>query len=325
MNEETRNTDLTGQNSQSAANPSNIAATNDIPPASDQVKPLQNNELQSSKESLTDQPDGNKASKGKKKKKNKNKAGQTEQSNDKMSESAAGDQQAVDSPVSSDQTEPANDNVNVSIENKPLENIIQIDTSAANLDGLISASDANDNQSERPATVEVKAGAEEEEETKESINEATKLLADNKEPSKQTNGHLEKRQNGKPSSTSSSNADVYEGIPELLLTENNRPNNSGITGKLIVAAILLFKFITYFIIQFIGLFHPAKRNRLPPINEPLLLLSAAQITEKIKSGELKCEHVITAYIHRIETVQPKLNAVIDDCFAEAITRAKEVR
>jgi len=109
--------------------------------------------------------------------------------------------------------------------------------------------------------------------------------------------------------------------PELLLTENNLTNNG---NKLIIAAILIFKFFTYFIIKIIALFHPSKRNQLPPINEPLLLLSASEITERIKNGQLKCEHIISAYINRIESVQPKLNAMVDNCFEEAIAKAKEI-
>ena len=326
---------LADQDKQPATKANSTATTNGIQPASDPAKAdaLQSNELQSSNEHLADQPDGSKASKAKKKKKNK-KSGATESAtNDRMSEPAA-DEQSLESPnsVNNDRTESVNDQVNSNIDDKPLDSVnVQIDSSTtSHPTSDIRSEQANGDQSEQPkATVdaqEIKVDAKDEDEAKESrVDEQTKLLEN--EQSKQTNGHLDRaRQNGKqaPPSLVSSTEDVHEGIPELLLTENNQPNHSGISSKLIVAAILLFKFITYFIIKIIALFHPAKRNRLPPVNEPLLLLTAEQISEKIKNGELKCEHVIRAYIHRIETVQPKLNAVIDDCFDEAIKRAKEV-
>jgi len=49
-----------------------------------------------------------------------------------------------------------------------------------------------------------------------------------------------------------------------------------------------------------------------------------KLLKKIKNGQIKCEHIIRAYINRIESVQPKLNAVVDKNFEEALKKAKEI-
>ena len=242
--------------------------------------------------------------------------------------------------------------VNVSIEDKGTENVnIQIDTSTKTRSDQVlkvkaSFSDEpNVNENAKLLNGDENAKLLNEDENAKLLNEdenakllnedANAKLLNEDENAKLLNGDIEqgdghqskqiangkahyrtKLENGKKEQTSS-----HPKIPELLLTENNRPNDA---NKLILGAILVFKFIRYFIIKFIEIFHPSKRHELPPIEEPLLLLSAGEIAERIKHGQLQCEHVIRAYINRIERVQPKLNAMIDDCFEDAIQRAKEI-
>ena len=48
-----------------------------------------------------------------------------------------------------------------------------------------------------------------------------------------------------------------------------------------------FRYTTELFLDTLGLIHLPKRNRLPPITNPLLLQSATSLTSKIKSGQVK--------------------------------------
>ncbi|CAG2118267.1 unnamed protein product, partial [Medioppia subpectinata] len=56
----------------------------------------------------------------------------------------------------------------------------------------------------------------------------------------------------------------------------------------------------------------------------LLLEPAVDLVKRIKTGQLKSEVLVKAYIDRIKTVQPHINAVIDERYDEAIIDAIEV-
>ncbi|MEX0366440.1 MAG: amidase family protein [Ruegeria sp.] len=51
-------------------------------------------------------------------------------------------------------------------------------------------------------------------------------------------------------------------------------------------------------------------------------LSATDLAARIKAGEISAEDSVSAAIQRMQTVNPALNAVVDDCGAEALERAR---
>lgn len=56
----------------------------------------------------------------------------------------------------------------------------------------------------------------------------------------------------------------------------------------------------------------------------LLFLSAKKAAEKIRHKEISSEQLVAAYIARIRRVQPLINAIVADCFAEALEQARNV-
>ncbi|KAK9505746.1 hypothetical protein O3M35_009732 [Rhynocoris fuscipes] len=64
-----------------------------------------------------------------------------------------------------------------------------------------------------------------------------------------------------------------------------------------------------------------KSKQLPPIKSDLLKISATQLAVKIRRKEVKSVDVIEAYINRIKDVNPMINAVVDQRFAEAMDEA----
>ncbi|XP_055055856.2 fatty-acid amide hydrolase 2-B [Misgurnus anguillicaudatus] len=65
-------------------------------------------------------------------------------------------------------------------------------------------------------------------------------------------------------------------------------------------------------------------KRLPPIENPLLTLSAIQLARKIRRREVTSVEVVQAYIDRIQEVNPLLNAVVKDRFSSALLEAAQV-
>lgn len=55
----------------------------------------------------------------------------------------------------------------------------------------------------------------------------------------------------------------------------------------------------------------------------MMTLSALEIAEKIKSGELSSQDVVNRHIHRIEEVNPAINAVVEPCFERAMEEARK--
>uniref|UniRef100_A0A8C5CGF8 Fatty acid amide hydrolase 2b n=1 Tax=Gadus morhua TaxID=8049 RepID=A0A8C5CGF8_GADMO len=66
------------------------------------------------------------------------------------------------------------------------------------------------------------------------------------------------------------------------------------------------------------------RRKLPPIENPLLTLSAVQLARKIRRREVTSLEVVQAYIDRIQEVNPLINAMVKDRFAAALQEASQV-
>ncbi|XP_077510747.1 fatty-acid amide hydrolase 2-like [Amblyomma americanum] len=61
---------------------------------------------------------------------------------------------------------------------------------------------------------------------------------------------------------------------------------------------------------------------LPPPKDDILFRSATSLAAAIRNGEVKSADVVSAYIKRIQEVQPVINAVVEDCFDEAMREAE---
>ncbi|XP_075234495.1 fatty-acid amide hydrolase 2 isoform X2 [Lycorma delicatula] len=66
------------------------------------------------------------------------------------------------------------------------------------------------------------------------------------------------------------------------------------------------------------------RKKCPPITNELLMLSASSLAHKIRTRQLTCVEVISAYIGRIRDVNPVLNAIVQDRFHDAMEEAHAV-
>lgn len=75
---------------------------------------------------------------------------------------------------------------------------------------------------------------------------------------------------------------------------------------------------------YFGLRYGYSHQPLPPPDNPILLLSASSLAKKIRRGELKSEEIVQCYIDRIKSVNPILNAVVDNRFTLALEEARDV-
>lgn len=78
------------------------------------------------------------------------------------------------------------------------------------------------------------------------------------------------------------------------------------------------------IANLIGLFEPEQKGRIPRAKNRILFKSAGQLVAEIKSGSLRSEDVIQAFIDRIEEVNGVINAVVDERFKEALEEGRQV-
>ncbi|XP_054159898.1 fatty-acid amide hydrolase 2-B-like [Oppia nitens] len=69
---------------------------------------------------------------------------------------------------------------------------------------------------------------------------------------------------------------------------------------------------------------PSRKAKVLPITDRLLLQSTQELTEQIKLGKLKSQTLVKAYIDRIKSVQPVINAVVDQRYTEALLEAIEI-
>ncbi|RZF41872.1 hypothetical protein LSTR_LSTR005334 [Laodelphax striatellus] len=65
-------------------------------------------------------------------------------------------------------------------------------------------------------------------------------------------------------------------------------------------------------------------KKCPPIRNQMLMLSGSSLAHKIRTKQVTCVEVVTAYINRIREVNQSLNAVVEDRFQEAVKEAQAV-
>ncbi|XP_037116225.1 fatty-acid amide hydrolase 2-B [Syngnathus acus] len=66
------------------------------------------------------------------------------------------------------------------------------------------------------------------------------------------------------------------------------------------------------------------RRRVPPLDNPLLCVSATQLAGRIRRREVSSVEVVQAYVDRIQQVNPLVNAVVKDRFSAALQEAAQV-
>ncbi|KAK9295004.1 hypothetical protein QLX08_010540 [Tetragonisca angustula] len=86
-----------------------------------------------------------------------------------------------------------------------------------------------------------------------------------------------------------------------------------------------FHIIFDFLVDFIfGLYYDSKIQKVPPVKNNLLLMSASELAEKIRSRKLSSVEIVTAFIERAKEVNEIINAVVEDRYSDALEEAKEV-
>ncbi|KAF9799056.1 hypothetical protein SFRURICE_008566 [Spodoptera frugiperda] len=71
-------------------------------------------------------------------------------------------------------------------------------------------------------------------------------------------------------------------------------------------------------------FRARDSRRLPPITNPVLLKSAAELAASVRNGEISSEELVTVFINRVKEVNPYLNAVVEERYRAAIEDAKAI-
>ena len=71
------------------------------------------------------------------------------------------------------------------------------------------------------------------------------------------------------------------------------------------------------------------RRSVPPLDPsdediPLLQLSARQAAEAIRQGRISSSALVGAYVRRARKVNPLLNAVVHECYEQALSEAQAV-
>lgn len=82
--------------------------------------------------------------------------------------------------------------------------------------------------------------------------------------------------------------------------------------------------VDWFIDLAFSYFHEDIQFPLPPVENELLLESASSIARKIRNKEVTCVEVVQSFINRIEQVNSKINALVDNRFSDAIEEAKVI-
>ncbi|KZC11579.1 Fatty-acid amide hydrolase 2, partial [Dufourea novaeangliae] len=75
---------------------------------------------------------------------------------------------------------------------------------------------------------------------------------------------------------------------------------------------------------FFGLYYDSKARKVPSVKNDLLLMSATQLADKIRTKQLSSVEVVTAFIERANEVNEIIHAVVEDRYSDALEEAKEV-
>ncbi|XP_050293954.1 fatty-acid amide hydrolase 2-B-like isoform X2 [Anthonomus grandis grandis] len=118
-------------------------------------------------------------------------------------------------------------------------------------------------------------------------------------------------------------------IPEKKKQENDMPSKKQTSIPLYIRTL---RCTVYILIKAINVAYVPvfiyrvfqKPKKCSPVTNPLLKISATELVKKIRKKEISCEEVVQAYITRIKEVNPLLNAVIEDRFADALEDARKV-
>ncbi|ELU03267.1 hypothetical protein CAPTEDRAFT_136397 [Capitella teleta] len=69
---------------------------------------------------------------------------------------------------------------------------------------------------------------------------------------------------------------------------------------------------------------PSARQKLSPPNSPLLLKSAVELAKMVRSREVSCVDVVSAFVQRSRELNKIVNALVVDCYDEALREAERV-
>ncbi|EEB15591.1 glutamyl-tRNA amidotransferase subunit A, putative [Pediculus humanus corporis] len=93
---------------------------------------------------------------------------------------------------------------------------------------------------------------------------------------------------------------------------------------LVVGLKVFFETVQLIVRAILWLIFGGKGEKLPPINNSLLLCSATSLAHQIRTKKVTSVEVVQSFIKRIQLVNPILNCVIDDRFEDALEDAKNV-
>ncbi|KAG8196360.1 hypothetical protein JTE90_009578 [Oedothorax gibbosus] len=99
---------------------------------------------------------------------------------------------------------------------------------------------------------------------------------------------------------------------------------AGLWAEFIRIIVTIFRpWSDYVLDYFYGLVM-GKTKPLPPITDPILLMSATELTERIRKKQLTSVEVVKAYVSRSKAVHPYINAAVDQRYENALRDAKAV-
>ncbi|XP_078037813.1 fatty-acid amide hydrolase 2 [Augochlora pura] len=73
-----------------------------------------------------------------------------------------------------------------------------------------------------------------------------------------------------------------------------------------------------------GFYYDNKSRKVPPVKNDLLLLSATELADRIRTKKVTSLEVVTAFIERAKEVNGLINAVVENRYSDALEEAKEV-
>uniref|UniRef100_U5EVA0 Putative amidase n=1 Tax=Corethrella appendiculata TaxID=1370023 RepID=U5EVA0_9DIPT len=86
---------------------------------------------------------------------------------------------------------------------------------------------------------------------------------------------------------------------------------------------IIHKFLVLIVRCFLKYVYGEHGAKMPPIKNLILLESATSLALKIRTRKLTSVEVTKAFIERVKEVNPLLNCVVDECFAEALKDAEK--